>query len=752
MTASERRHAILFGLVLCLCGRLPAQQANETPSQASPFKIEVKVNSVLVPVVVRDAQGRSVGDLKQQDFQLFDQDKPQIISGFTIQRRTAIEDRVPTVEGGISSPAPTTPGAPSTGIPARFVVFLFDDMHLEPGDLLRIKKVATKMLAESLNDSDMAAVVTTSGVNSGLTRDRAALLSAVMKVSAHPMYQHDSHACPNIDVYQADLIVNKHDDRALQLGEADYSTCAHIGGETNGSQSKLAVPTAGERMVRAAAAQILAIGDQDVAVTLSTFKEVIQRMGKLPGQHTLILISPGFLTVTHDAMREKSDVLDLAARSNVNISSLDARGLYTTNIDASDRGGTSTMDLMTGQHSEYHGESMNLSEDVMAEFANGTGGTFFHNSNDLEGGFKNLAQTPEYVYLLEMSLDNARGDGLYHRLKVKVNRSGLKLEARRGYFAPKADRLDARSKAPATKPAAAVAPAQPSVALLATVTAPPVADLRRKDTEKKAKSNDEFWYPLDVDAPLRADTSSSACALSDALEQSAARAKELVTNLQNFTAQEKIEYRSFRDATTLLENRAGLFDYTVVLQQGLGGFSAQETRTPERGTQVFPASNQDIGLSMLALIFLSDFQMEYEMKCDGVEEWKGQRAWVVHFQQRKDRTSHTVLFKAKDVAYPAKIKGRAWIVQDSGPDLGEVIHMETSVMDSIPAANVRRMYLSIDYAPVQFRTQDVRVWLPQAVDAYGDFGDHRTIVNHTFTKFLLYSVRTDDVIGKPANR
>lgn len=84
--------------------------------------------------------------------------------------------------------------------------------------------------------------------------------------------------------------------------------------------------------------------------------------------------------------------------------------------------------------------------------------------------------------------------------------------------------------------------------------------------------------------------------------------------------------------------------------------------------------------------------------------------------------------------------------------MGEVIHMETSLMDAIPAASVRRMYLSVDYAAVQFRTQDVRIWLPHAVDAYGDFGDRRTIVNHTFTDFFLYSVRTDDVIGKPTHR
>jgi VWFA-related protein len=385
------------------------------------------VNSVLVPVLVRDAQGHVVGDLKQEDFQLFDQDKPQVISGFTIERRSAIENRQLPPEPGIAPIAPSTAPAPPAAVPLRFIVFLFDDMHFEPADLLRIQKVTTKMLAESLNDTDMAAVVTTSGINSGLTHDRSALQAAVMKLNLQPLYRHDNHACPNIDVYQADLILNKHNDRALELAVADYATCAHIGGGTREMM---------ERMVRSAAAQTLEIGERDVAVTLSTVKEFVRRLGKLPGQHTLILISPGFLTVTADAMTEKSDVLDLAARSNVTISTLDSRGLYTTEIDASERGGSSTLDLMTGQHGQYHGDTMNLSEDVMAEFANGTGGTFFHNSNDLEGGFKSLTQVPEYLYLLEISLEKVKPDGAYHRLKVKVDRDGLKLQVRRGYFAP----------------------------------------------------------------------------------------------------------------------------------------------------------------------------------------------------------------------------------------------------------------------------------------------------------------------------
>jgi VWFA-related protein len=436
------------GLCLCVCAGLAAgQQAAEAGAQGGDFKIQVGVNSVLVPVVVRDRQGRAVGDLKRADFKLFDQDKAKEIAGFTVQTRAGGGVVAPNVARGSTPYVLSIPPPAAPAVPQRFIVFLFDDMHFEPGDMLRVKKVAIKMMGESIRETDEAAVVTTSGASSGLTRDHAALEAAVEKISAHPIYHHDSHACPNIDVYQADLIVNKHNIQAMEAAKEALSTCSHGGGgenPTSGNNGQMGGLSVGEdmgaRMVRSAASQVLQLGDRDVAVTLSTVKEVIRRMEKLPGgQHTVILVSPGFLTVTQDGMREKSEVLDLAARANVTISALDARGLYTTNMDASERGGASARDLMTGEMAQYHSETMNLSEDVMAEFANGTGGKFFHNSNDLEGGFKELAQAPEFVYLLEMSLDKVKADGVYHRLKVKVDRDAVKVEARRGYFAPRAE-------------------------------------------------------------------------------------------------------------------------------------------------------------------------------------------------------------------------------------------------------------------------------------------------------------------------
>ena len=75
--------------------------------------------------------------------------------------------------------------------------------------------------------------------------------------------------------------------------------------------------------------------------------------------------------------------------------------------------------------------------------ANGTGGRFFHNSNDLAGGFKEIAIQPEYIYILGFYPQNLKMDGSYHTIKISLTKdamksaSNLQLQARRGYFVPR---------------------------------------------------------------------------------------------------------------------------------------------------------------------------------------------------------------------------------------------------------------------------------------------------------------------------
>ena len=757
---------IVLWLILTLCTHASAQQTKE---QDEPlFKLQVSVNKVLVPVVVRDRQHRAVGNLKKDDFQVFDKERLQVISGFSVENRGVAEIKP---ESGQPPPTPPNTTPPSSAAPRRFIVFLFDDFHLGTDELGRLQKLGSKMLDASLRGSDMAAVVSMSGANSGLMRGRAQLEEAILKLTSHPLYQHQDRQCPNLDYYEANLIQNKHDGTAFEAAVQQTLACTNL--------DPRAMRNVAEAMVRSAAAGAVTAGDQDVRVALTALKEFVRKTGTLPGQRTLVLVSPGFVTLTPEAMTWKTEILDLAAKMDVTISALDARGLYSTELGANERGPDSQMAMQTGYESQSHRESVALNEDVMAELADGSGGTFFHNNNDLEVGFKELGATPEYVYMLELSLDHVKPDGTYHRLKVKVSGDDFEVRARRGYFAPTRERdmpandlskepeketakqpLKGETKAVAEEPEKAAAKDVPKEvandkpdALIAKpaggpATPNPSPTVETKGSGKHSSNRNLQWAPPMVDMPLGAAASSQPCILAEILEQAGTRATELFTSLQSFSAQEEIEYQSTDHMGYLQDARIGTFDYLVLFQQSPGGTSVQESRQPKRGSRLLPVFTQDVGLPEMALMFLPEVQADYDISFEGTVEWNGQPAHVVHFVNRKDRQAHTLSFRdSKGAVYPARLKGRAWIAADSG----EVLHLESSLMDEMPKVKVRHWFLSIDYAPVQFHTQNVRMLLPHIVDAYCDFEDHRTIVNHTFTGFRLFSVDTTQTIEKPTN-
>jgi VWFA-related protein len=371
-------HATSVLLVCCsfLATSILQAQKGQTTAEKNPYTVQSNVDLVLVPVVVRDREGRLVGDLTEQDFQIFDNNKRQVISGFMLASVGPQPIPRKTIEG--------RPQIPTTS-PRRFVILLFDDLHVTFSDLARSKEAAKRVLAE-LNGSDLSAVISLSGsVNSGITADQVTLLAALAKIRPQTVFQKTGTDCPDMDYYQAELIVNEHDSVALQAATEDVLNC----------NPSLDNPGIAERLAEHAAERVFALGEQDNRVSFASLRDAVKRTAALPGLSTLILISPGFSTVTAQAKHEESQLIDSAAISNVTINTLDARGLYTTEVNASDRGATSTR---TNQlKSQYLRSSMTQGENIMAELADGTGGTFVHNTNDLSGGLKSLSSPPQYL-------------------------------------------------------------------------------------------------------------------------------------------------------------------------------------------------------------------------------------------------------------------------------------------------------------------------------------------------------------------
>jgi VWFA-related protein len=394
----------------------------------APPTIQMNVNRVLVPVVVRDKQGRTVGDLKQQDFQVFDNGKPRPISAFTLEQRGIEPKAAGDAANGAATPVPAESAPQPPAKAQRFIIFLFDDIHMSAEDLAHVQKASTAVL-DGLATSDIGGVVSLSGkTNSGLTRDHARLRDAIMSLETHSTFRPDPRACPNVSYYQAAQIEKEHshDGPAFQDAFRQVLNC-------NPGLDPKYQETAVESEVMSATNRALSLGRQDALTTYANISAYVRTVATLPGQRILIVVSPGFLAIEQESMTLESRVMDLAAQSNVTVNALDSRGLYTSELDASTRGSVA--------QSDYNRTSMSLAEGAMESLADGTGGTFFHNSNDLGAGFRALTEAPEAVYVLELSVNGVKQDGTYHHLKVKLARNGLELSARRGYYTPRPEKV-----------------------------------------------------------------------------------------------------------------------------------------------------------------------------------------------------------------------------------------------------------------------------------------------------------------------
>ena len=207
-----------------------------------------------------------------------------------------------------------------------------------------------------------------------------------------------------------DLIENQNDQQALSVATQEALLCLNL--------PAIAI-SAAQEYAKAAASQALQAGEQESHLALVTLRQVVRRMASMPGQRNLILATPGFY-VPEDLHSQVADAVAMAIRSNVRINCLDARGLYTLN-PAGEIDERQYDPRVTEQKFQYKRQENMFNAGTLGEIADGTGGTFIQNTNDLEGGFRRLATAPEYIYMLGFTPENLKPDGTYHALKVKLS-------------------------------------------------------------------------------------------------------------------------------------------------------------------------------------------------------------------------------------------------------------------------------------------------------------------------------------------
>jgi VWFA-related protein len=387
----------------------------QVQSTQGPAPIRVRVNVVEVRAVVRDEHGKPVANLTRDDFQLYDDSKPQTIANFTLETpEVRSTEAKAAVSEGLAEPL-----MPASA-PDRFVALVFDDTHLSSSDLMFARNSATAFL-NGLEPGDRVGLYTVSGsVNHNFTSDMDELKKALAKLSSHFAMVSRQGDCPKVSYYLANQVDTVQDQTAFQLIVSDALHCAY------GDDPKMMAQA--EMLARNAVQQAMSLGQADNNRVYDQLMAIVKWMETKPGRRTVVFISPG-VSLTNDRTRLQR-VVEQATQQKIVINTLDARGVFTDSMYSGDSGAAQSPRAMVLNSQEAR-EQM----DLLIDLADGTGGTHFLFSNDIAGGLKQLGDEPAITYILTFSPTTAKGDGTFHKLKVGLTgKQHYQIVARNGYY------------------------------------------------------------------------------------------------------------------------------------------------------------------------------------------------------------------------------------------------------------------------------------------------------------------------------
>jgi VWFA-related protein len=371
-------------------------------TQTGDFILKTNSELVLTNVVARDAKtGEFVRGLKQSDFTISENGKPQQISTFDFQ---SVEMATPLNEATVIGLAAGTTGPGTKAVVVakpeelrnhRLIVMFFDLTSMQPEDLDRCVQAAQLFLRTRMQPADLVALVSlgdTLNVDQDFTADKNALINEVGVYNGTEGAGFASGATSNSNQVE--------DTTGYTPDESEYN-------------------------------------DLNTDRELFALRAISKSLEKIGEKKSLLYFSGG---ISRDGIENEASLrsaVNAAVRADLAIYSVDTRGLQAI----SPLGDASTGSLRGS--SGFNGgallNNMNAnfaSQEVMATLSSDTGGKAFFDSNDFAPAFAQVQKDTSAYYAIGFHSSNPARDGKYRKLTIKINRPGIKLEYRPGYYAP----------------------------------------------------------------------------------------------------------------------------------------------------------------------------------------------------------------------------------------------------------------------------------------------------------------------------
>lgn len=447
-----KQFAQIAVVVILAAALVNAQQPPPAPKEPG-LVVRVTTRMVLVDAVVLDKKGNPVKGLKADDFKVTEDGVGQRIASFS-ERNSDIAN---------SAPPPVLPPHVTTNRPAAtqvnaengtVAVLLLDGVNTPAQDQMYVKQQMLEFLARQYDPNTKLAVIALSDkltVLQNFTQDPRLLRAALDRYLARTPAQARNGG--QMDTPSASMTVPT----------VNLPSQAKGGPTSSGSDPGLPATLAAGGSSASIFEDIAYMMDRferesenfardtRISTTLSALEQIARFMSGQSGRKVLLWFSTGFpFSVVGDspsameAGRDYGDqirrTINLLNDAHVATYTIDAGGLVPSSlgdVSLSGRDADGKVHLGIDANRALSGESFERfsTHDALETIARDTGGRYFGNNNDLNGAIQSALRESSSYYMLGYYPSNKKWTGKFREVKLHIDRPGLQLRYRRGYFA-----------------------------------------------------------------------------------------------------------------------------------------------------------------------------------------------------------------------------------------------------------------------------------------------------------------------------